>query len=178
MNDRAWLGLSIRSRAISSGDALNRTRAALRRRDAVGRYEKRPGGDGIARRPIIFAQLALGPLPEPVPIGIDDEGISIRDAGPEWTAERAAEESVQVGMEDPARREPVVGCNDDQPPPVWLPRSFQLGRPRKAAQVGNGDLVNGLSIRLPAFHVRCGHEPENVVAPERSEEHTSELQSQ
>ena len=62
----------------------------LGRRDSVGRYEKGPGGNGIARRAMILAQLALGPLPEPAPVGIDNEGISIRDAGPERAAEGAA----------------------------------------------------------------------------------------
>ena len=32
--------------------------------DAVGRYEKGPGGNGIARRAMILAQLTLGLLPE------------------------------------------------------------------------------------------------------------------
>ena len=35
---------------------------------------------------MILAQLALGPLPEAAAVGIDDEGISIRDAGPERAA--------------------------------------------------------------------------------------------
>ena len=40
---------------------------------------------------MILAQLALGPLPEAAAVGIDDEGISIRDAGPERAPEGAAE---------------------------------------------------------------------------------------
>ena len=81
------------------------------RRDAVGSYEKGPGGDGIARRAMILAQLALGPLLEAAAVGIDNEGISIRDAGPERAPEGAAEQPVQVGMEESARRQPVAGCD-------------------------------------------------------------------
>jgi len=49
------------------------------RRDAVGRNEEGPGGDGIARRAMVLSQLALGPQPEAAPVGIDNEGISIRE---------------------------------------------------------------------------------------------------
>ena len=83
------------------------------RRDAVGRYEKGPGGNGIARRAMILAQLALDPLLGAAPVGIDNEGISIRDAGPKRTPEGAAEQPVQVGMEESARRQPVAGCDHD-----------------------------------------------------------------
>ena len=141
------------------------------RRDAVGRYEKGPGGNGIARRAMILAQLALGLLPEAAPVGIDNEGISIRDAGPERAPEGAAEQPVQVGMEESARRQPVAGCDHDHAPPVPLPRPFQLGRPGKPAQVCDGHLVKGLSIHLPAVRVRGGHEPENVIAPEGVTDH-------
>src|SRR5271157_3745064 len=141
------------------------------RRDAVGRYEKGPGGNGIARRAMILVQLALGPLPEAAPVGIDNEGISIRDAGPKRAPEGAAEQPVQVGMEESARRQPVAGCDYDHAPPVPLPRPFQLGRPGEPAQVCDGHLVEGLSIRLPAVRVRGGHEPENVIAPEGVTDH-------
>ena len=120
---------------------------------------------------MILAQLALGLLPEAVAVGIDDEGISIRDAGPERAPEGAAEQPVQVGMEESARRQPVAGCDDDHAPPVPLPRPFQLGRPGKPAQVGDGHLVKGLRIRLPAVRVGGGHEPENVLAPEGVTDH-------
>ncbi len=43
---------------------------------------------------MILAQLALGLLPDFVPVGIDDEGISIRDAGPERAPERAVKQPV------------------------------------------------------------------------------------
>ncbi len=81
---------------------------------------------------MILAQLALGPLPEATPIGIDNEGISIRDAGPERAPERAAEQPVQVGMEESARCQPVAGCDDDHAPPVPLPRPSSLvGQPSR-----------------------------------------------
>ena len=131
--------------------AVGRLRAS--RRDAVGRYEKGPGGNGIARRAMILAQLALGPLPEAVPVGINNEGISIRDAGPKRAPERAGKQPVQVGMEESARRQPVAGCDDDQASPVPLPCPFQLGRPAELAQIRDGHFVNGLSIRLPSVRV-------------------------
>ncbi len=81
------------------------------------------------------------------------------------------EQPVQVGMEESARRQPVAGRDDDHAPPVPLPRPFQLGRPGKPAQVCDGHLVHGLSIRLPAVRVRGGHEPENVIAPEGVTDH-------
>ena len=103
--------------------------------DAVGRYEKGPGGNGIARRAMILAQLALGPLPEAAPVGIDNEGISIRDAGPERAPEGAAEQPVQVGMEESARRQPVAGCDRRSraprpaaaPLPAWSARQAGTG---------------------------------------------------
>ena len=120
---------------------------------------------------MVLAQLALGLLPEAAPVGIDNEGISIGDAGPKRAAEWAAEQPVQVGMEESARRQPVAGNDDDHAAPVPLPRPFQLGRPRKPAQVRDGHLVKSLSIHLPAVRVRGGHEPENVIGPEGVADH-------
>ena len=75
---------------------------------------------------MILAQLALDPLLGAAPVGIDNEGISIRDAGPKRTPEGAAEQPVQVGMEESARRQPVLGCDYDYVPPVPLPRPSNL----------------------------------------------------
>src|SRR5262249_49249240 len=66
------------------------------RGDPIGRDEEGPGGNGIARGAMILAQLPLGPLPEAAPVGIDHEGIAIRDAGPKRAPEGAAEQPVQV----------------------------------------------------------------------------------
>ncbi len=115
---------------------------------------------------MILAQLSLGLLPDAVPVGIDDEGIAIWDAGPERAPEGAGAQSMQVGMEESARRQPVAGCNYDHTPPVPLPRPFHPVRPGKPTQVGDGHLVNRLSIRLPTVQVCCGHEAENVIAAE------------
>ena len=66
---------------------------------------------------------------------------------------------------------PVAGRDDDQAPPVRLPRPFQPGRPGEPAQVLDGHLVEGLRIRLPAVRVLGGHEPEDVLAPEGVTDH-------
>ena len=80
---------------------------------------------------MILAQLALGSLPEAAPVGIDDEGISVGDAGPERAPERAAEQPVQVGMEEPARRQPVAGRDrrSRAPRPAAAPLPAWSARP-------------------------------------------------
>ena len=77
---------------------------------------------------MILAQLALGLLPEAAAVGIDNEGISIGDTGPERAPEGAAEQPVQVGMEQAARCQAVAGRDQDHAPPVVMPRPFQFGR--------------------------------------------------
>jgi hypothetical protein len=74
-------------------------------------------------------------------------------------------------MQESARRQPVAGGDDDEAPTVALPRPFQLGRPGKPAQDGDGHFVKGLSIRMPAVHVRGGHEAVDVLAPEGVTDH-------
>jgi hypothetical protein len=73
-----------------------------------------------------LAQLALGLLPGAAAVGIGNEGIPIGDTGPERAPEGAAEQPVQVGVEQAARGQPVAGRDHDHAPPVPLPRPFQF----------------------------------------------------
>ena len=84
------------------GDRLRDVGSPPSRRDAVGRDEEGAGGDGIARLAMVFAQLALGLLPGAVAVGIDDEGVSVGDPGPERAPQGPPEQLVQAGMEQAA----------------------------------------------------------------------------
>jgi hypothetical protein len=81
--------------------------AVQRRSHAVGRYEKGPAGNGIARRVIMLAQLTLGPLLELAPLGIENQRVSIGNAGPKRAAEGIREQAVRAGMENSARGQAV-----------------------------------------------------------------------
>src|SRR5262249_12099519 len=83
------------------------------RRDAVGRDQERPGGNGIGRSAMVLAQLAPDPLLEPAAVGVDHQSVAIRDAGPERAAEGAAEQRVQVAVQESARRQTVARHDED-----------------------------------------------------------------
>ena len=66
---------------------------------------------------MILAQLALGLLPEAAAVGIDNEGISIGDAGPEWAPEGPENSRCRSGWSSRLDASPSPVAIDDHAPP-------------------------------------------------------------
>src|SRR5207302_6434248 len=107
---------------------------------------------------VILLQLAGDALLEGAAVGVRDQRVTVRNAGPERAAEWAGEELVQVGMQQPARRQAIVGLDEDDAAAVLLPRALQTARPGQARQVLHGDLMQGRGRRAPTVDVPAGHE--------------------
>src|SRR5436305_1642609 len=63
------------------------------RRDAVARHQEGLGCERVGRRAMVDAQSAFDPLFHALAIGINDQGVAIRDTRPEWAAERAGKQA-------------------------------------------------------------------------------------
>src|SRR5437667_6219246 len=83
------------------------------RRNAVPCHQERASRDGIARRVVVLDQTAADALFECPPVRKDNQAFPAGDAGPERASQRAREEFVQLGMEQPARRQAVIGFHDN-----------------------------------------------------------------